>query len=80
MTLKIITFELHERIASTYIRNEFMWDIMADVDWDILRGCYASAEHVCATPSRFPNADFEALEERLEKVGDFLHLHMQEAR
>lgn len=78
--LKIITYEPHERIASAYIRNEFMWDIMADVDWDILRSSVAAAERVCANPSQFPRADFEALEERLEKVGDFLHLHMRDAR
>ena len=75
---KIITYEPHERIASAYIRNEFMWDRMADVDWALLRQNLASAERVCSDPGRFPRADFEALETKITEIGDFLFLHMED--
>lgn len=77
-TARIITYEPHERIASSYIRNEFMWDRMGDVNWSLLRQSLASAEHVCANPGKFPRADFDALEEKITEIGDFLFLHMQD--
>lgn len=72
---RISTYEPHERIASAYVRNEFMWDRMGDVRWDVVKGSLRAAENVLQNPEKFPRADFDALEERAEKLGDFLCLH-----
>lgn len=77
---RISTYEPHERIASAYVRNEFMWDRMGDVQWDVVKSSLQAAERVLQNPEKFPRADFDALEERAEKLGDFLCLHMLDHR
>ena len=76
MTVK--TFEPHEPIQSRFIRNEFMWDRMGDVNWDLLRGNLDSARRVLNNPSDFPKADFAAIERREQEIGDFLALHLED--
>lgn len=77
---RISTYEPGERIASAYIRTEFMWDCMGDVQWGVVKGSLQAARRVLDNPAKFPRADFEALEAREQELGDFLSLHLLDWR
>ena len=62
-------------ISSPYIRNEFQWDYMGDVKWDILRNNLQAAQKVLENPKRFPKADFDNLAIKEREIGIFLTLN-----
>jgi len=59
-------------INSNYIRNEYEWDYMADVKWDVIRNNLACARRVVSFPEMFPNADFEYLHNQIIEFELFL--------
>ena len=62
-------------IPDTWIRNEFQWDRMSDVKWDIVRSNYEATSRILANPAQFPKADFEVVAERKTNLFTFLSMH-----
>ncbi len=61
-------------IESQFIREEFQWDCLGDVKWDILRNNLRSAQLILENPKRFPNADFERVEQSAAEIKAFLDM------
>lgn len=62
-------------IDSPYIREEFGWDRMSDVDWEAVHKKYRSAMRKLDYPHLFPEADFKALNRTAAEVMKFLTRH-----
>lgn len=61
--------------TSRYIRNEYQWDRMSDVDWSLLRNNLRAKERILSHPENFPNADFTAVEHAVKELSEFLYAH-----
>lgn len=61
-----------ERIENSFIRNEFMWDYMNEVDWSLVRDNCLAARRVLNNPDKFPRANFEYLEKKELELTCFL--------
>lgn len=62
-------------IEDQWIRNEYQWDRMSDVKWDILRNNLEVTDKILQNPQRFPHADFDAVATRNTQLFMFLSLH-----
>lgn len=62
-------------IARTYIGREFGWDRVEDVNWEALRQERDAAEIILDNPHRYPAADFEALQLKVDEINDFMLCH-----
>lgn len=64
-----------ERIESKYVRDEYQWDLMSEVKWDLLRQNLEAANNILDNPEDFPRADFAAVEARSAELFTFLASH-----
>ena len=62
-------------IECTFIREEFMWDRMSDVDWSLLRNNLKAARRILRAPEKFPHANFPFLEQKVDALETFLVLN-----
>lgn len=64
-----------ERIENKYVRDEYQWDLMSEVKWDLLRQNLEVANNILDNPEDFPRADFAAVETRSAELFTFLASH-----
>lgn len=64
-------------IECKFIRDEFQWDCMGDVKWQMLRSNLYAAQRVLDEPGLFPNADVAYLERKAERIETFLRLNLR---
>lgn len=64
-------------IECKFIRDEFQWDRMGDVKWDLLRNNLDAAERVLHNPDKFPKADFAYLEKKADRIEAFLRVNLR---
>lgn len=62
-------------IANMFIRDEYQWDRMGDIDWNLLRNNLAAANRVLDNPEKFPHANFKYMELRADAIESFLRVH-----
>lgn len=64
-----------ERIESKYIRDEYQWDLVSEVKWDILQQNFESTNNILNFPDDFPKANFAAVECANAELYNFLASH-----
>ena len=64
-----------ERIENKYIRDEYQWDLVSEVKWDLLRHNLERANHILDNPEDFPRANFAAVETASAELFTFLASH-----
>ena len=62
-------------IECKFIRDEYHWDRMGDVNWDMLRNNLDAVDRVLSNPDKFPKADFAYLEKKATEIEMFLLLN-----
>ena len=63
------------QITSTWVGREYGWDFLSDVNYDLLQQNLDCMWNVMGDPERFPNADCEALDLRINEIEAFLSQH-----
>lgn len=51
-------------LTNRWIRDEFHWDRMSDVRWDIVINNLRSTEYIIDNPDKFPKADMDAMSQK----------------
>lgn len=62
-------------IASKFIRDEFQWDLMSEVKWDLVLKQLRAWDRILSNPTKFPKADFEVIESEHLELRTFLKLN-----
>lgn len=66
------------RITMTYIGQEFGWDYVDDVNWELLRQNRDAAELVIDNLHRYPDADVERLMMLIDEIDQLVDEHFDE--
>lgn len=67
-----MTHEERVPISSKFIRDEFMWDYMSDVDWKLVINNFEACERILGNRDKFPKADFKYVENKAFELQMFL--------